>query len=112
MHWLIKTFTLGSFTVAWLLSVNLCHHDFFHLLDWHCTLDIHPFVLNHMLLFELEHEIDASDISVCHEAEASRLIGPLVLQDHAVFNVSEVLEVGLKLRLPQVMWEATDEDLT
>ena len=76
----------------------LSQHDFFHLLDGHGTFDVDPFVLNHVLELQLEDEVDATNVLVRHETEPARLIRSLVLQDHTIFDLTEVGEVGLEAR--------------
>ena len=46
-----------------------------------------------MLLLQLQHEIDAADIIISDEAEATRLVCPLILQDHTVLDIAEVQEI-------------------
>ena len=38
------------------------------------------------------------NVLVRHETETARLIRPLVLQNHAIFDLTEVREVGLEAR--------------
>ena len=72
-------------------------HDFFHLLDRHCTLDIDPLVQNRMAITKFKHEIHTSYIDEGHESEASGLLGALVLEDDAVFNLTKIGEIILEL---------------
>ncbi len=74
----------------------MCDHNFFHLLNWNCALHVYPLVLNRVLLLELKHKVDATDVAVSDEAEATRFVRPLVLQDDAVLNLTKVLEVFLE----------------
>ena len=76
----------------------LSDHYFFHLLDGHGTFDVDPFVLNHVLQLQLEDEVDATNVLVRHETEPARLVRSFVLQDHAIFDLTEVGEVGLEAR--------------
>lgn len=71
--------------------------DFPHLLDGYRALHIDPFVENRVSIPQLEHEIDASDVDKGHESEASGLLRPFILKDHAVFNLAEVCKVILEL---------------
>ena len=71
----------------------MCDHNFFHLLNGNCALHVNPLVLNHVLLLELKHKVDAADVAVSDEAETTRFVRPLVLQDDAVLNLTKVLEV-------------------
>jgi predicted ATPase len=93
------------------LSAFLCAHlcllalhfllvldNFPHLLDGHRALHIDPFVENCVSIPQLEHKIDASDVDKGHKPEASGLLRPFVLQDHAVLNLAEVCKVILELR--------------
>ena len=98
-------------TIALLINATLLgDHYFFHLKDGHGTFDVDPFVLNHVLQLQLEDEVDAANVPVRHESEPARLIRPLVLQDHTIFDLTEVGEVGLEARQVQVVWQATNED--
>lgn len=72
-------------------------HDFFHLFDGHRAFDVNPFVKNRVAVSELEHQVHAADVRKSHKPEASGLLCPFVLQDDAVFNLSKVAEVVLKL---------------
>ena len=93
-----------------LLARLLSEHHFLHLLDGHGTLDVDPLVGDHVLLLELETEVDTADVAVGHEAKAARLLRPFVLEDDAVFNVAEVFEVLLKTAQLEIVRQPADED--
>ena len=62
-----------------------------------------------MLLLQLKNEIDASDVRVGDETEPARLLSPLILEDHAVLNLAEVGEVGLKHAELEIVGEAANK---
>ena len=80
------------------LSLLLLMHYLFHLFDRYCTFNVNPFVQNRMAVTKLQYQVDASNIKKRHKPEASRLLGPFVLQDNTVFNFAKVKEIILKLR--------------
>lgn len=85
--------------IALLINATLLgNHYFLHLLDGHGTFDVDPFVLNHVLQLQFEDEVDATNVLVRHETEPARLICSLILQDHTIFDLTEVGEVGLEAR--------------
>lgn len=73
-------------------------HYLFHLFDRYCTFNVNPFVQNRMAVTKLQYQVDASNIKKRYKPEASRLLGPFVLQDNTVFNFAKVKEIILKLR--------------
>ena len=90
---------MNLLAIALLINATLLgDHYFLHLLDGHGTFDVDPFVLNHVLELQFEDEVDATNVLVRHETEPARLIRSLVLQDHTIFDLTEVGEVGLEAR--------------
>ena len=68
-----------SFGQPLLLFLLLQNHYILHLLNWHCTFYVDPFPLNHMLVLELQYQIDTPNIGESDEAESSGLVRTLVL---------------------------------
>jgi len=62
-----------------LLTILLSQHHFFHLLNRYCTFDIDPLSLDYVFLLQFQHEIDATNIPISDEAEASRLTSSFIL---------------------------------
>ena len=85
--------------------------NFAHLLNRHGGLDVYPLVQDGVPVPELEHKIDASNVHKSDKSKPSWLLAPLVLQDHAVLDFSEVLKVLAELEHAQVVWQATYEYL-
>ena len=73
----IKTWDKLSLLMPLLPQLCLKHH-FFHLLDWNCTLYIYPLSLDHMLLFEFQDQVDATNVSESHETKPSRFMCTLI----------------------------------
>jgi len=109
-HRVILALILACFGPHLLLAVLLGEHDFFHLLNRYGTLDVDPLILNHMLHLQLQDKVDAANVAIGHEAETTRLIRPLVLQNDAVLDLAKVSKVAPKVDELQVVREPTDED--
>lgn len=101
----------AAFAVALLVTTLLGDHDLLHLLDGHGALHVDPLVLNHVLLLQLQNQIDATDVCIGNESESSRLVGPFVLKNDAVFDLSEIQEVALESAKLQVVRQTADKDL-
>eukprot|EP00353_Schmidingerella_taraikaensis_P014755 CAMPEP_0185575842 /NCGR_PEP_ID=MMETSP0434-20130131/6918_1 /TAXON_ID=626734 ORGANISM="Favella taraikaensis, Strain Fe Narragansett Bay" /NCGR_SAMPLE_ID=MMETSP0434 /ASSEMBLY_ACC=CAM_ASM_000379 /LENGTH=222 /DNA_ID=CAMNT_0028192833 /DNA_START=1614 /DNA_END=2283 /DNA_ORIENTATION=- len=101
---------IGVFWPASATGGSAGEHDFFHLLDRYGTLDVDPLILNHMLHLQLQDKVDAANVAIGHEAETTRLIRPLVLQNDAVLDLAKVSKVAPKVNELEVVREPTDED--
>ena len=77
MRWMVTK--VCSFGQPLLLFLLLQNHYILHLLNWHCTFYVDPFPLNHMLVLELQYQIDTPNIGESDEAESSGLVRTLVL---------------------------------
>ena len=65
--------------LAILMFLLLNDHNFFHLLDRDCTFHIYPFVLNNMLMFEPQNNVDTSYVNKSDKSKTTRLMCPLIL---------------------------------
>ena len=88
---------IRPFVISLLILDLLCEKHFPHLLHRHCRLNIDPLALNLVLVSNLEHKVDASDVGIGDEPESSRSLRPLILQDHDVVDCAKLLEVSSKL---------------
>ena len=93
-------------------TILLRNHDFFHLLDGNCTLHINPFTLNYMLLLQFQYQVDAVNVIVSHEAESPWLVCPLILQNYAIFDITEVTKICLETFKFEVVRQASYKDLS
>ena len=66
---------LGLLLAAELLLLD---DDLFHLFDRYGALHVDPLVLDHVLLFELQHHVHTANVGVGDEAEASWLVRALI----------------------------------
>jgi len=73
--------------------VLLLTENLLHLFNRNCTLDVNPLILDKVVLTHPKHNVDALDVFVCDETEASRFMGPLVLQNHDIINEAKLLKV-------------------
>lgn len=83
--------------VSLLLNATLLrNHYFLHLLDGNCTLHVNPLTLNDMLLLQFQYQVDAVNVIVSHKAKSPWFVGPLVLQNDAIFNLTKVTKICLE----------------
>jgi len=56
-----------------------------------------------MLVSNFQHQINAADVSIGHEPETSRSLGPLILEDHDVVYSAELRKILLELNQLQIV---------
>jgi hypothetical protein len=62
-----------------------------------------------MLIFDLQYEIYASNVTKSHEAKTTWTLSPFILQDHDIINRSEFDEVSFELCQLQIVWKSSYE---
>ena len=77
-------------------TILLRDYYFLHLLDGNCTFHVDPLTLNDMLLLQFQYQVYAMNVVVSHEAKSPWLVGPLVLQNYAIFDVTKVTKICLE----------------
>ena len=83
--------------VSLLLDTTLLRNYYFlHLLDGNCTLHVNPLTLNDMLLLQFQYQVDAVNVIVSHKAKSPWFVGPLVLQNYAIFDITKVTKICLE----------------
>ena len=78
-----------------LITLNIL--EFPHFIDGNGTFAVDPFALDVVLVSHQHYFSYTTYIVVCNEPKASWFVCPLVLQNHAVFQISELSEVISKL---------------
>lgn len=63
-----------------------------------------------MLLVQLHHMLNTSELLVGDKSEAPRLSGTLVFENRAILNVSELRKVGAELLITKVMRQPSNKD--
>ena len=65
-----------------------------------------------MLLLQFQYQVDAVNVFIGDEAKSPWLVGPLVLQNYAIFDLTKVTKVCLETLEFEIVREASYEDLT
>ena len=76
-----------------ILLLLVLNHNLLHKLNWYCTLDIDPFLLDYVFVSQFEHEIHSRHIFEGDKSKPSWLACSLILQNNTIFDLPKVLEV-------------------
>lgn len=77
-HEFVGLLRLSRFGLILIPDIFNVHH-LLYLLKRHGAFDVHPLIMNHVLLLQLKHKVDAADVVVCYETKSTRLFCPFVL---------------------------------
>lgn len=81
------------------------------LLERYRTLAVDPFAVDVVLIMHIDDPNHALNVLVSDEAEAARLLRPLIPHYHAVVHGSKLQEVLPEVVLLQIVRQATDKNL-